>query len=207
MTFVERFIRAKSRTYDIEYERRISFIKDNFLENFSSGRILDLGCYKGTLSNLIPGAEYYGLDKFDFYKGKGKFVKHDLDNGEIPFYSGFFYVVVCTDVLEHLAFPDKILLEIDRVMMNNGIAIISLPNESGLKGFVERHFITPRSWDDEKDFRHLWYFNINIAQDFVSRVFNIISDKPYSGRILGNIPILGNSRRLCSSWFMVCKKK
>lgn len=206
MKFFENFVQAKSSSYDEEYVRRVSFIRNLIPDEFH-GRILDIGCFKGTLSTKIRGAKYFGLDKIDCFEGSGEFTKFNLDLGYLPYPNKFFRCIVCTDVLEHIGCPDNILYEIKRVLEDGGFVIISLPNERGLKGFIQRHFIIPSSWIEQKDFYHLWYFDISIAREFVLQVFDIIEEFSYSGRILGKIPILGSSKRLCSSWFMVCRKK
>lgn len=71
--------------------------------------------------------------------GKKKYPNLTLqvaDAHKIPYKSGFFDVVICTEVLEHVENPSKVLQEIKRVMKKNGIAIIELDTGSLLFSIV-----------------------------------------------------------------------
>jgi 2-polyprenyl-3-methyl-5-hydroxy-6-metoxy-1,4-benzoquinol methylase len=64
---------------------------------------------------------------------------------ELPFEDGFFSVVACLDVLEHLERPEEALLEFARVLHPAGALIISTPNPAsfghrvkGSRSFIYR---------------------------------------------------------------------
>jgi SAM-dependent methyltransferase len=96
--------------------------------------VLDIGCGKGIFSkHLASSNTVYACDLDDFYNEfkdtKVVFIQHDIQEG-LPFKDKFFDVVLASHILEHLKDVEFVLDEIHRVLKNNGILIIGLPNTS-----------------------------------------------------------------------------
>lgn len=93
-----------------------------------SGKLLDLGCstkpYKPLLENHVSA--YYGLDVPFTLHTKG-FVDVFALGEHLPFRAGVFNTVLCTEVLEHVPSPAESLLEISRILVPAGIAIVTTP--------------------------------------------------------------------------------
>jgi 2-polyprenyl-3-methyl-5-hydroxy-6-metoxy-1,4-benzoquinol methylase len=81
-----------------------------------------------------PNASFYGLD----FSQKavevasasfpdGSFLHHVIDKS-LPYPSGRFDVVLCTDVLEHLEWPKLIAAELVRLCRPGGIVVIVVPD-------------------------------------------------------------------------------
>ena len=101
-------------------------------------RILDVGCGVGDLLAQIrrhePSVDVYGLD---FSKkglnvarsglANGKFVLYTIDK-TLPFKEGAFDVVLCTDVIEHLEYPDHVVTELVRICKRGGVVAIVVPD-------------------------------------------------------------------------------
>ncbi|MEM2351596.1 MAG: class I SAM-dependent methyltransferase [Thermoproteota archaeon] len=98
-------------------------------------RILNLGC--GTANdtwwlaglNKVVGLDYVqsGLRVAQRHGVAG--VIGDLNLSPIlPFKDGVFDIVVCKDILEHVLEPVSVLLEVRRVLKDNGYVVISVPN-------------------------------------------------------------------------------
>jgi len=100
--------------------------------------ILDVGCGNGWLmAPFAGGNEVYGLDisEANVNKARKKGIKarlHDVET-PFPFVQNFFDVVVCSEVLEHLFFPEGVLREINRVLKSGGLCIITVPNLYSLR--------------------------------------------------------------------------
>lgn len=78
--------------------RRAEFISKFFAE--CSGRLLDVGAYKGELKHFLPPTiVYYPIDIRKINLPNARIV---LNKGKIPFKTNSFDFVVCCDVLEHL---------------------------------------------------------------------------------------------------------
>lgn len=52
----------------------------------------------------------------------------DLDTEPLPYRDQTFDAVTCVEVLEHLADPGRVLLETRRVLKDDGVVVVSVPN-------------------------------------------------------------------------------
>ncbi len=104
----------------------------------AGSKILEIGVGNGEISNwLIEKYEVYCLDISEECldklnnKIKAKF-KLDLEKEKIPVEDNFFDAVICFAVLEHLKNFNEALIEIKRVLKNEGLLFASTPNISWL---------------------------------------------------------------------------
>jgi len=103
-------------------EERVKFVAKKF-KNYLKESILDVGCDKGYLRQLIPdGMKYIGIDM----GGKPDFEVNLEKNKLDRFEDNSFHTVVCTDVLEHLDNLHDVFDDIFRV--SRKYIILSLPN-------------------------------------------------------------------------------
>jgi SAM-dependent methyltransferase len=88
------------------------------------GKILNAGAGHRDISNLVNG-ELFNQD-----------IPHGLHNGLIHIYSplheipkpdGFFDVIICNAVLEHVINPDEVIQEFARVCKPGGILLLAVP--------------------------------------------------------------------------------
>jgi ubiquinone/menaquinone biosynthesis C-methylase UbiE len=94
------------------------------------GKMLDVGCGNSPFEFLVNqnqceyvGIDIAGADNFDYQNSK--IVVFDGEN--IPFENESFENIICTEVIEHIPSPEKIISEMHRVLKPNGLAIITLP--------------------------------------------------------------------------------
>jgi SAM-dependent methyltransferase len=96
------------------------------------GKVLDLGCGDGDYAkrlkdlgfNVIAG----DIDIARFrYKNEIEFKRCDITK-EMPFPADSFDYVLLMEVVEHLRNPYLVLPEINRIIKNNGILVLSTPN-------------------------------------------------------------------------------
>jgi len=111
-------------------------------------RILDVGCGDGVLLSLIGRGQLYGVDpdqdSLEYAAGKvaAKLVKASAES--LPFKSGFFDVVIATEIIEHLRQPEKLLGEAARVLKRGGRLILTTPVKStGLADQLHVQEFTP----------------------------------------------------------------
>jgi len=128
--------------YKLGYGRFAKFYFNNLfkplkphIQKIGRGKILDVGCAYGFMLRKFPDTfEKFGVDISDYaimeahkrLPGAALIVGNAEDG--LPFPEGFFDIVVCNDVLEHLADPASALKNIRKVLNNNGILYINTPN-------------------------------------------------------------------------------
>jgi 2-polyprenyl-3-methyl-5-hydroxy-6-metoxy-1,4-benzoquinol methylase len=134
-------------------ERVYKETKKNIEKEYSSGKLLDMGCGLGLFLKLWNTGKWglFGIDlsnkAVEYAQGEGLNVKRNsLEN--IDFDDNFFDVVTMFYVLEHLANPLEALREARRVLKNDGLLVIrvpqSIPAERFLKFFgVKRNLFQP----------------------------------------------------------------
>ena len=101
----------------------------------SLGKVLDVGCGDGTLLSYLMQdfkIDPHGLDisKLAVRIAQSRGIKALVADAtkRFPFPDKCFSVIICSDVLEHLIFPEKTLQEILRVGVDEAIFIFSIPN-------------------------------------------------------------------------------
>lgn len=111
--------------------------------------ILDLGCGEETyIENLvkISGINLYGVDISDFVIDLHKRAYQDHSNvrfiacpaEELPFDEGYFDLVICDELIEHVPKAEILLDEIGRVIKKDGILIISTPNRNRISAIFKK---------------------------------------------------------------------
>ena len=137
----------------------------SMLEGLQGKKILDIGSGDGALSYLIS---LHGLQAFitDYSHFGLKLVKTEFSQRKLdavavtssaynlPFPSGTFDAVVCSEVIEHLHYQTYMLEEANRVINNSGGFIITTPLR-----------FTEKPLDDE-----------HIREFFQSELLNILDD-------------------------------
>jgi len=98
--------------------------------------VLEVGCGAGNILEEMPPMNLYGIDISDLVLSKAKeklrenAVLLQSDAQSLPFKDQVFMQVVCSEVLEHLLDPSVALNEMTRVLKTQGVAVVSVPNES-----------------------------------------------------------------------------
>jgi len=103
------------------------------------GKVLDVGCGTGGLLSLFKSENWhaYGVEvsKDGYLVAKQKLGTHvfNCELRDCRFPSNFFDVVILNHVLEHMLHPVEELEEISRILKNNGILYLSVPNINSLQ--------------------------------------------------------------------------
>jgi 2-polyprenyl-3-methyl-5-hydroxy-6-metoxy-1,4-benzoquinol methylase len=137
------------------------------------GRVLDLGCAQGNVALLLAeaGLETWAVDlrsEFLEYAGRkyerGKFRRCAANAEALPFAAGAFELVVWGEMIEHVAYPEKVLGEIRRVLRPGGHLVLSTPNgrrlRTGLPTFgqvADRGALVAKQFKPDSD-GHLFLF-------------------------------------------------
>ena len=132
---------------------------DNIVDD--GDRVFDLGCGDGTMGLLLKEIRSVSIDGCDISKtAVNRAQDHyddvhqiNIDENDLPVNSDAYDVVICTDVLEHTLSPRHALSEIQRILKNEGIVVVSVPNF----GFIRYRFNSimgdiPRILRDERHY-------------------------------------------------------
>jgi 2-polyprenyl-3-methyl-5-hydroxy-6-metoxy-1,4-benzoquinol methylase len=127
--------------------------------------ILDVGCGAGDNARIL-NAQKKVVDCITISEKEARIVKsicrkvfiYDLENG-LPEIDQKYDVILCSHVIEHIAYPEKLLSDIKKVMHDNSVLIIALPN---FLGYKTRFKILLGNFDYEQggimDYTHLRFY-------------------------------------------------
>ncbi|MEM4367462.1 MAG: class I SAM-dependent methyltransferase, partial [Candidatus Anstonellales archaeon] len=145
--------------YDLNYQKHVEKAKNeewrikmhDIAKKFAKGHILELGC---GVNNTFENST-----KIDIVPLRLKnFIVADL-NKKLPLKDNVFDSVVSLDVIEHLYDIDNFLHEINRVLKNRGVFILSTPNvlswRNRLRFIFGKNFI----FNEYKTTGHLIFFD------------------------------------------------
>lgn len=99
------------------------------IERYAHGTLIDLGCGNAPLTALYAPRvdEYYWADWPNSAHQKFE-LDYEIDlNGTLPFGPSSFDTVLLSDVLEHIASPDKLLGQISTMLRPGGNLIVGVP--------------------------------------------------------------------------------
>jgi SAM-dependent methyltransferase len=132
-------------------------------------RVLDLGCRTGALTrHFLEGNSVVGVDVDPVALAKAaelgiEPVEASVDE-RLPFDDASFDAVVAGELLEHLAFPDALVAEVQRVLRHGGTFVGSVPNAFRLQSRLR--FLRGRSPEDDPT--HLRMFSPAAVRELLS---------------------------------------
>lgn len=109
-------------------------------------KVLDLGCGEGFLLSIMPKAkEKIGLDisneaikkAKEILKNKPKIKCLKGDAHNTKFKSKYFDVITCSEMLEHVPYPKKVISEMHRILKDDGKVVISVPDERKIQSIMK----------------------------------------------------------------------
>jgi 2-polyprenyl-3-methyl-5-hydroxy-6-metoxy-1,4-benzoquinol methylase len=119
--------------------KRLKFIQDRIQKLGKALDILEIGCGNGNicfqvahLGHQVLGIDlseesiHYANEHFRWPNLTYKTIAAEDISGQ-----SLYDVIICSEVLEHLYEPDKVLSQISRMLKPNGITIVTVPNGKG----------------------------------------------------------------------------
>lgn len=121
----------------------------------ANDRLLDLGVYPGHIAIVLAkkmNVRVYGValatsEVFErkMRKSQIDIIKSDLDRQHLSFNDETFQVVLCSEVIEHLDSPSRLIGEVHRILVDNGILILTTPNIARIRNRIRffLHGVSP----------------------------------------------------------------
>lgn len=176
-------LKLSSKSFYNQYY--VYVIGKKLIKKLNLSSVLDIGCREANkLMNLIYPVcnNVYGIDFEDYFieqcKRKYKtdnFFVDDVENPKLELNKKF-DLIICSDIIEHLIDPDKLLHYIRKYSHENSVIIISTPerdlrygkqcNKPKLKGHIrEWNFLEFKNYIEYQGFEILYHkptFNVKI---------------------------------------------
>lgn len=132
------------------------------------GRILDVGCGDMFLSKELPEYDWVGIDICSLQSG-GKAIERDLMDTPYPFEAGSFDAAVCSEVLEHLFYPERVNEEVRRLLKRSGTYLLSTPNHDHLDMLLSGHreILYSPGWTHSKE--HIRFYDLKAHETLLEQ--------------------------------------
>jgi SAM-dependent methyltransferase len=197
---------ALEHDIDEYYERSSIFIRyieaarlrciARMLRACATDRILEVGCGGGHILRLFPYSNLTGVDVSGRMLDKARenlrgyrvqLLKGDLSG--LGLSDGGFDKIICSEVLEHVADPRAILLEIRRLLAPNGRVVVTFPNDHlihrikcflRMTGMDRLPFCGRTAWGGDDYHMHVW--SISEMRELLARYFRIKQEYGVPGR-------------------------
>lgn len=192
---LDKFYNHPNRIFRYIENRRIAVLLE-LADIHENDLVLEVGCGIGNILERINKGTLYGADisavqieraskrlgeKATFVKAPGE---------SLPFEDKFFDRIICTEVFEHVLKPELILAEMKRVLKDEGIISLSIPNEklinftkSIILGTGFRRVLEPKesNWDlslkNNLDEWHLHNYSLKLILKQAEDVFKVLKVK------------------------------
>jgi SAM-dependent methyltransferase len=106
-----------------------------------ASNVLEVGCGEGYVLKRLKAKRKYGVDislkALEIAKARTGADVALADAENLPFPDACFEAVVCTEVLEHTRDPAKVISECQRVAVDGGKILLSIPNEKRINALKD----------------------------------------------------------------------
>ncbi len=169
------------------YHQRILQIVKAINKTKHNLKVLDVGCATGYLSasikkfgnNSVYGVEISELAAREAKKVMDEVIVGNIEEIDLPYPKGYFDVIICSDILEHLFDPKNTLVKLRKYIKRNGLLLAVLPN---IAHYTVRLALLKGKWEYQDhgilDIGHLRFFTkesaVKMFKDAGYSVENII---------------------------------
>lgn len=136
---------------DRNQENQVNEIVREYFEDQQEVRILEAGCGSATHIELLENYKVTGIDISMKQLERNKHISEKIcaDLETYLFKSQSFDIIICSYLLEHLKYPQKVMQNFIKALKPNGLIFLALPNIWSVKGLVTK--FTPQ-------YIHIWYY-------------------------------------------------
>ena len=127
-------LRASNKSSDLQVSSRlvaniVASHYQQYLPIFAKGTLIDLGCGKAPLYEFYKDyVECVTCVDWQHSVHENPFTDQTCDlNGRLPFDDSSYDTILLSDVLEHIAEPENLWLEMTRILKSGGVLILNVP--------------------------------------------------------------------------------
>lgn len=164
--------------HQVRIDKSLKIIQEYKEKQDYSLKTLDIGCGNGKVSEKIKdlGIETYGFDISEeaLRKAETRGIKTQVGDIHmaLPYQDSFFDIVFAGEVIEHIADPRSFVIEINRILKNGGLFVLTTPNLAGLDNRIKMLFgKIPRCIDplSSHHYQHVRPFTFSSLKEFLER--------------------------------------
>jgi 2-polyprenyl-3-methyl-5-hydroxy-6-metoxy-1,4-benzoquinol methylase len=160
------------------YQEPVYRFASEFIKKRGISTMIDVGCGVGVkLSQVVndnPNLLVCGVDQehpIEFCKKNHKFGEWLVDDFERPKYTGRTYdLILCSDVIEHVVDPDRLLSYLHSLMNKNSYLIISTPDRDAFRGvncFRSPNIHHIREWNQQEFREYITSRGFSVEEHFL----------------------------------------
>lgn len=170
----------------IEKTRAKTIIK--FAKISSNDTAIDVGCGEGYMLSLFPKAQQIiGFDISNVALERARSILNDRNDVEfikgdgqnIQLDDNSFDVTICSEMLEHVPEPKRVISELHRILKPGGRLVVSIPDEKRIKRImniikslkIDRFLHAARKQETYE--WHLHEFDMNVLKSISDEYFSI----------------------------------
>ncbi len=191
--------------------------------------VLEVGCglgaTLGAIKHKFPNSGVYGVEVVKNVAKLGSacfdIICADIEDAVLPYEKGFFDYIIFGDVLEHLKYPEAVLIKIKEYLKPDGCVIASIPNLMNAENIYQiLHGFFPYEDSGIRDRTHLRFFTFAEIECMMQRTgYQIIAVnehksvgsttndfKDFFDRLL-DIPGVAERQQFDVLQYLVCAKK
>jgi SAM-dependent methyltransferase len=136
----------------------------------SAGKVLDIGCGTGDRLDVFrsKGFETYGVETSDSADYAREHLSLNVLKGDLfsaQLQDRFFDIVTLYNVLEHTHHPTRVCDEIHRILKDDGLLVIQVPNKNSLQ-----YRLFKKKWAAFDVPRDLYYFGVEVLRSLLGKV-------------------------------------
>lgn len=163
-----------------------------------NGHILDLACGDGFIADRLKDNDFE-VTKVDIKGGgtRGDIIEHNLEISPYPFEDNSFDGIICSEILEHLFEPMTLINECYRILKNEGIMILTVPNFNNIDNILIRHQNIVYNIDNQMSIEHIRHYTLESIKRILYNKFDVL-------KVMGNSPNMNpffdNARKIINRY-------
>lgn len=176
MNSIKRFYNSNAAQFGLGGDRREKIFQT--LSKFSGLKVLEVGCWNGMVggevrknNNFVVGWDISRKALVKAKKVLNETATVDLDSDQWPSAKNNFGLIICSEVLEHLFDPEKVLTKLKKYMKRGGHILLTTPNILHLYRRIQFLFGKFEYRDDSVINRsHLHFYTRNSFVEMIGRL-------------------------------------